>query len=71
MPSLFRQRLVELAARDLLGASRAQIAGWRKVGGVAHQRRFALLDAAAREGLRLERSDLDGWERHHEKRETA
>jgi len=67
MASLFRQRLVERVARDLLGLDRSVVAGWRKVGEVAHRQRFALIDAAAREGLRLERADFEGWSIHKDK----
>jgi len=68
MASLFRQRLVERVARDLLGLDRSVIAGWRKVGEVAHRQRRDLQIAAAREGIELQWEDFRGWSIHKEKR---
>lgn len=58
-----RQRLVELVATELHGATPALVANWRTHGSVPHHRRMALLQQARLAGVELREEDFDGWQR--------
>jgi hypothetical protein len=59
----FRQRLVELVAAELHGATPALVANWRTHGSVPYRRRMAMIEQARAAGIVLREEDFEDWKR--------